>query len=112
MNIKLTSPIAIMAFVFAVAMTACSPYEEGPGLSLRSKASRIANTWQVNYAVEADGDDRTARDERGRPVEGGQVRPIDQCTEPSILPDRAEQGEQREPEREVQDDPDDRGGDR
>ncbi len=48
------------AFVFAAALNSCSPYEEGPGISLRSKAERMANTWRVNYAVEADGDDRTA----------------------------------------------------
>ena len=60
MNIKSISPVALLALVFAFALTSCSPYEEGPGISFRSKASRIANTWTVNYAVEADGDDLTS----------------------------------------------------
>ncbi len=49
-----------MAFFFAIGLNSCSPYEEGPAISLRSKSERIANTWKINYAVEADGDDKTA----------------------------------------------------
>jgi len=49
----------MLAAVIAFTLSACSPYEEGPGISLRSKSSRISNTWKINYAVEADGDDRT-----------------------------------------------------
>lgn len=45
-----------LAFFAAIALNGCSPYEEGPGISFRSKSERIANTWVINYAVEADGD--------------------------------------------------------
>ena len=45
-----------MAFLFAVVLSSCSPYEEGPAISLRSKAERVANTWRVDYAVDDNGD--------------------------------------------------------
>lgn len=57
---KKLTPIAIVAFFFAIALSSCSPYEEGPAISFRSKAERLANTWSINYAVEADGDDKTS----------------------------------------------------
>ena len=53
---KKLTPIAVLAFLFAVVLSSCSPYEEGPAISLRSKAERVANTWRVNYAVDDDGD--------------------------------------------------------
>ena len=33
-------------------VTACGKYEEGPGLSLRSKKARVANEWKVEYAYD------------------------------------------------------------
>lgn len=33
-------------------VTACGKYEEGPGLSLRSKKARVANEWKVEYAFD------------------------------------------------------------
>lgn len=33
-------------------VTACGKYEEGPGLSLRSKKARVANEWKVVYAYD------------------------------------------------------------
>ena len=33
-------------------VVACGKYEEGPGLSLRSKTARVANEWRVEYAID------------------------------------------------------------
>jgi len=60
MNLKNISLFSLMVLFLAAGLNSCSPYEEGPGISFRSKAERIANTWTINYAVEADGDDRTS----------------------------------------------------
>lgn len=60
MSLKNISFFSLIALFLAAGLNSCSPYEEGPGLSLRSKAERVANTWRVDYAVEADGDDRTS----------------------------------------------------
>lgn len=57
---KKLASLSLIAFFCAALLSSCSPYEEGPAISFRSKAERVANTWKVNYAVEADGDDRTA----------------------------------------------------
>lgn len=59
MKLRNLSLLTALALFFAMGLNSCSPYEEGPAISLRSKAERIANTWRVNYAVEADGDDLT-----------------------------------------------------
>ncbi len=40
--------IATLVFTF----TSCSKYEEGPGLSLRSKTSRVAGDWKVTSFTE------------------------------------------------------------
>jgi hypothetical protein len=50
--------IAILALFSATLLTSCSKYEEGPLISFRSKKARIANTWQVEQALE-DGEDIT-----------------------------------------------------
>ena len=31
-------------------LTSCKKYEEGPGISLRSKSERVANQWKVTFA--------------------------------------------------------------
>lgn len=46
--------------IFAAGLTSCSIYPENPILALGSKESRIANTWKVSYATDADGDDVTS----------------------------------------------------
>ncbi len=45
--------------IFAAGLTSCSIYPENPVLALGSKESRIANTWKVAYATDADGTDVT-----------------------------------------------------
>ena len=35
----------------------CGKYEEGPGISLRSKKARLANTWTITKTVTKDGDE-------------------------------------------------------
>ncbi len=37
--------ISIILFVSAIVLSSCGKYEEGPGISLRSKTSRMENTW-------------------------------------------------------------------
>ncbi len=59
MNLRNLSLLTALAFFMAIGLNSCSPYEEGPAISLRSKSERMANTWRVDYAVEADGDDLT-----------------------------------------------------
>lgn len=39
-------------------ISSCKKYEDGPLISLRSKTERIANTWQIEKAIE-DGEDIT-----------------------------------------------------
>lgn len=42
--------LVLMGLLLGVA--ACGKYEEGPGLSLRSKTARVANEWRVVYAID------------------------------------------------------------
>lgn len=44
--------------VALIAVTSCKKYEEGPGLSFRSKTARIAGTWEIEKYVDADGTER------------------------------------------------------
>lgn len=42
----------VMLLVLLTSTVACKKYEDGPLLSLRSRAERVANTWKVeNYKV-------------------------------------------------------------
>ena len=50
--------IGMLAIFAATLFTSCSKYEEGPLISFRSKKARIANTWQIEQALE-DGEDVT-----------------------------------------------------
>ncbi len=48
----------IATVVFAVSLTACGKYEDGPEVSLRSRKSRVDGDWKVTrYMV--NGDDQT-----------------------------------------------------
>lgn len=42
----------MLAIFGLVLLTGCKKYEEGPGLSLRSKKARVANLWKVDYAYD------------------------------------------------------------
>ncbi|MFI5202855.1 MAG: hypothetical protein ACHQF2_00040 [Flavobacteriales bacterium] len=41
----------VLYFILLVIVSGCKKYEEGPSLSLRSKKSRIAGEWKINYAT-------------------------------------------------------------
>ena len=57
--IRTTCIAAVVLALGATSMTSCTKYEEGPGISLRSRTERVANTWEVERA-ENDGQDVTA----------------------------------------------------
>ncbi len=52
-----TIPLLMMAAIFI--LPACNKYEDGPGISLRSKKSRLVGKWQLDE-LEVDGTDYTA----------------------------------------------------
>ena len=59
MKTKLIIFTILIAFCTVPLFTGCKKYAEGPSLSLRSKAERVANTWKIeNYKV--DGTDYTS----------------------------------------------------
>ncbi|HEY0029202.1 MAG TPA: hypothetical protein VGC65_00475 [Bacteroidia bacterium] len=45
-----------MAAIILLSVTACKKYPEGPAISLRSKAERVANNWKVSQAMENGAD--------------------------------------------------------
>ena len=54
---KITKQLsALLGITLLLGTTACKKYEEGPGISFRSKAERVANTWLIDQYVGADGD--------------------------------------------------------
>ena len=58
-TIKLTTLILAAALVFG--STSCK-YEEGPGLSLRTKTARVAGEWTIEKIIYADGTEDTDND--------------------------------------------------
>lgn len=42
----------LLVLLVATTVGACGQYDEGPGLSLRSKKARVANDWKVAYAID------------------------------------------------------------
>ena len=44
----------IVMLTAVACLAACSKYEEGPNLSLRSKKARVSNNWVVEYAYDID----------------------------------------------------------
>jgi hypothetical protein len=54
---KLTTLLLGFALIFG---TSCGKYEEGPGISFRSKKARVANTWAVEkYIIDGNEQDLT-----------------------------------------------------
>jgi len=53
---KAKSLLILLVAVFAA--VSCNKYPDGPGLSLRSKKARLANSWVVTY-YEENGQDKT-----------------------------------------------------
>lgn len=47
--------LALTVLVSATTFTSCNKYEDGPGISLRSAESRVANTWEVEKYIDSDG---------------------------------------------------------
>lgn len=52
-TLKLTTLLLAAALVFG--STSCKKYEEGPGLSLRTKTARVAGDWEIEKYISADG---------------------------------------------------------
>ncbi len=50
--------LAIAMSLLLGVTTGCKKYEEGPAFSLRTKKSRVANTWKIDKAY-SDGEDVT-----------------------------------------------------
>lgn len=48
-HMKITTTIAIG--LSALTLASCKKYEEGPGISLKSRTERVANTWEVEEAM-------------------------------------------------------------
>lgn len=53
---RTTTITVLLAFAGSIALSSCSKYEDGPAFSLRSKEERIANTWQVDKAMDSGSD--------------------------------------------------------
>ncbi|WP_306639859.1 lipocalin family protein [Sanyastnella coralliicola] len=51
--------ITLMSLAAAFALTSCGKYEDGPGISLRSKKARLVGEWQLEE-LEIEGTDYTA----------------------------------------------------
>lgn len=43
--------VSLFALGFTFTFTGCKKYEEGPGLSLRSKKSRLVNEWKLDKLI-------------------------------------------------------------
>lgn len=46
--------IAAFFLISVVVLNSCSKYEDGPGISLRSKKARMANTWKIDKITDLD----------------------------------------------------------
>ena len=42
----------LIAILITIGIFGCGQYEEGPGVSLRSKKARVANVWKIEYAFD------------------------------------------------------------
>lgn len=56
---KLAIQLSLFVFLSSLFVVGCKKYEEGPGLSLKTKTERAINTWKAEYALR-DGVDATA----------------------------------------------------
>ena len=59
-KMKSTMILLVMMLTLGSVFTSCKKYEDGPGLSLRSKRARVANTWVVSKATDKNGVDITS----------------------------------------------------
>ena len=50
---------AVIAGIFAVSLSGCKKYEEGPGISFRSKTTRLARAWKLDKYVDKSGNVQT-----------------------------------------------------
>lgn len=52
MKTKLSASVIILGALIMLGLESCKKYPEGPAISFRSKAERVANTWKVdNYKI-------------------------------------------------------------
>lgn len=59
---KLFTRLSILTLSIAL-LFSCKKYEEGPGISFRSKKERIANTWIIEKYVHSNGTEHTSTNE-------------------------------------------------
>lgn len=52
---KIFASALLLVLAFTVVIPACKKYEEGPGISLRSKKERVANEWKYERVLAGDG---------------------------------------------------------
>ena len=69
-QIKSIMPLCIAAVMF---FASCGKYEDGPNFSLRSKKSRLVNTWVIDKAYE-NGEDVTENMKQDNPNYQLQIR--------------------------------------
>lgn len=55
----------LIGFSSMLVFDACSKYEEGPSVSLRTKKARLAGTWKPEKYVDSDGNETPAVDGEG-----------------------------------------------
>ena len=48
--------VFLIASLLSLGVIACEPYEEGPKVSLRTKTSRLVNSWDVEFVYENETD--------------------------------------------------------
>lgn len=51
--------LAVALFASATIFTSCGKYDEGPGISLRSKKARVAGDWETEKTI-VDGEEETS----------------------------------------------------
>ncbi|MFN3341747.1 MAG: hypothetical protein ACK40M_03565 [Flavobacteriales bacterium] len=49
---KITTLFLSAAFIMSAMLTSCGKYEDGPGLSLRSKKARLCQTWKPEKYID------------------------------------------------------------
>jgi len=52
--------IIISAAIFGLLFSSCGKYEDGPGISFRSKKARLVNTWRPDRVFDENGQERAA----------------------------------------------------
>jgi len=51
-QMKTITTAVMCAALLCLFLIGCKKYDEGPGLSFRSKSERVANVWKISYAYD------------------------------------------------------------